>query len=344
MSKGKSVLGRGLAELLPVGGSGADGLAELGPGQEVPISSLHPNPRQPRKRFDEAALEELAGSVATNGILQPILVRPRPIGGYEIVAGERRYRAAIKVGLKQVPVVIRQLTDEETLALALIENLVRADLSPIETARAFQRLMEDYNWTQEEMGKRVGKSRSAVANALRLLRLPSAIQTGLETGEITEGHARALIGDDEDRLSPEFGIRQLAFYERVRAEGLSVREVERLMREARAPKPVEPEPAAPARVVSFSDSVATAPNVPPREAAPPAESSVPRVSHETKFAMTERSDTEIEMEALRQRFQDALGTKVQLRGDFERGRLEIEYYSPGELEDLLERLTRKPAR
>ncbi|MDX1931507.1 MAG: ParB/RepB/Spo0J family partition protein [Capsulimonadales bacterium] len=230
----KRVLGRGLADLLPAGGDAADPLATLGPGQEVPIAALHPNPRQPRTRFDEGPLNELAESVRQNGILQPLLVRPRPAGGYEIVAGERRYRAALRVGLKQVPVVVRQLTDEETLALALIENLIRADIGPLETARAFQRLMEDFGWTQEEMGRRVGKSRSAVANSLRLLKLPDPIQRGLEQGEITEGHARTLLGEERQASDPAFRERQLSIFRQIRDKNLTVRDVERLMREEKA--------------------------------------------------------------------------------------------------------------
>ncbi len=194
------------------------------PTQEVALATLHPNPRQPRTVFDEAALAELADSVKTNGLLQPILVRPRASGGYEIVAGERRYRAAIKAGLLRVPVVVRNLSDEEALALALVENLVRADIGPMETARALRRLMDDFGWTQDEAAKRIGKSRPAVANVLRLLALPTPIQESVERGELSEGHARALLmGDDRDR--------QKRVWQMVRDKGLSVREVERLMKQ-----------------------------------------------------------------------------------------------------------------
>jgi ParB family chromosome partitioning protein len=171
--------------------------------------------------------------------LQPILVRPRTAGGYEIVAGERRYRAARAAGLKQVPVVVRNLTDEETLALSLIENLIREDIGPLETARAFQRLMDDFGWTQEEMGRRVGKSRTAVTNSLRLLRLPDVIQQSDEKGELTEGHARTLIGDDRQSHDPAYRDRQMRVWRLIREKGLSVREVERMMREEKA-QPQEP--------------------------------------------------------------------------------------------------------
>jgi ParB family transcriptional regulator, chromosome partitioning protein len=159
MSSQKRVLGRGLADLIPVGGNAA-GDNGGGPIAELPIAQLHPNPKQPRTIFDDVALEELASSVRANGILQPILVRPLAGGsGYEIVAGERRYRAALKVGLIKIPVVVRTLSDEDTLAIGLIENLIREDITPIEEARAFHRLMTEFGWTQEEMGKKVGKSR-----------------------------------------------------------------------------------------------------------------------------------------------------------------------------------------
>lgn len=156
-------------------------------------------------------------------------MRPRIAGGYEIVAGERRYRAALRAGLTKVPVVIRDLNDEETLALALIENLIREDIGPMETARAFRRLMDDFGWTQEEMGQRVGKSRPTIANSLRLLDLPEPIQASVERNELSEGHARALLGDRKNRVDPVFLQRQEDVFRQAVSKGLSVRDVERLM-------------------------------------------------------------------------------------------------------------------
>lgn len=159
-------------------------------------------------------------------------MRPRTAGGFEIVAGERRYRAALRAGLTQVPVVVRSLTDAETLALALIENLMREDIGPLETARAYRRLMDDFGLTQEEVGQRVGKSRSAVGNTVRLMDLPPVIQESLEKGEITEGHARTLLSEEKRHALPDFKARQLKVWRMIREKGLTVREVERLMRSA----------------------------------------------------------------------------------------------------------------
>lgn len=234
------MLGRGLSDLIPLGGVGADSPRPTS-SDLVSIGTLHPNPGQPRTHFDEDALTELSDSIKANGILQPILVRPRTTGGYEIVAGERRYRAALKAGLKQVPVIVRELSDEETLALALIENLIREDIGPLETARAFRRLMDDFGWTQEEMGQRVGKSRPAIANSLRLLELPEPILQSLERGELSEGHARALLGDRKLRAEPDFQRRQLQTFRQAVQKKLSVRDVERLM----APPPASSQPTPP---------------------------------------------------------------------------------------------------
>ncbi len=316
------MLGRGLADLIPVGGDAvsngngavkeaAIGVASGGSASEAPISTLHPNPRQPRTHFDDTALEELAASITANGILQPILVRPRPNGGYEIVAGERRYRAALLAGLKTLPIIIRELTDAETLALALIENLIREDIGPLETARAFQRLMEDFGWTQEEMGRRVGKSRPAVSNALRLLELSQPMQQSLERGEMTEGHARALVGDRTQRENPGFRERQNRVFHQIVSKNLSVREAERLMRG------------------------------PAAEGADAAQAGgKPGVSRETPAGADAATDAvnSIERRALEDRLRDALGTQVRITGTDDRGRIEIEYFSADELDGLLIRL------
>jgi ParB family chromosome partitioning protein len=227
--------------------------------------------------------------------LQPILVRPRPTGGYEIVAGERRYRAALRAGLKSVPVVIRALSDEDTLAVALIENLIREDIGPMETARAFQRLMADFAWTQEEMARRVGKSRPAVANSLRLLALPEVIQASVERGEISEGHARTLIGDERQRSDPAFRERQLRIWEQIRARSLSVRDAERLMKT---------DPRAGRSVAGANEPAA-------------------------------RCESAADFSALEDRLRDALGTQIRLIGADSRGRIEIEFFSAAELDDLV---------
>lgn len=224
--KPRSGLGRGLNALMgdlareePVGGS-----KETSPGiRSLPVGSLTPHPGQPRRHFDEAALEELAQSIAQRGVLQPIVVRPHGTG-YQIVAGERRWRAAQRARLHEVPVIVRAFDDTETLEVALVENIQRQDLNAIEEAEAYHRLIEDFGHTQEALGKLVNKSRSHIANLLRLLELPSPIQERVVTGTLTMGHARALIGAAD--------VEALA--DQVVARGLSVRDTERL---ARAAKP-----------------------------------------------------------------------------------------------------------
>lgn len=188
----------------------------------LPIEFLKPNPNQPRRHFDEAAIEELAHSIRARGLLQPLLVRPLGAESYEIVAGERRWRAAQKAQLHEVPVVIRELSDDEAAEIALIENVQRVDLNPVEEARAYERLIEVYKRTPEQVAKAVGKSRSHIANSMRLLTSPPAIMSALEKGEISAGHARAMIGAPKpDEL-----------LKIVLAEGLSVREVEDFVRRA----------------------------------------------------------------------------------------------------------------
>jgi ParB family chromosome partitioning protein len=226
--KRRPALGRGMAALLsnaPPPQSAAAGAAT--PGRtllSLPVEAIERNPSQPRKRFEEAKLEELAASIREHGIVEPILVR-REGGKYRILAGERRWRAAQRAGLKEVPAVLREATEREAFELALVENLQREDLNAIEEAEAYEVLMEDHRLTQDAIAQRVGKERSTVANALRLLKLPPEVRDHVKNGELDMGHARALLGlDDPD------AIRRAA--QRVIRDGLSVRATEALVRGA----------------------------------------------------------------------------------------------------------------
>lgn len=201
------------------------------------ISQIEPNRTQPRRSFDEEALQELAGSIADHGVLQPILVRPQIYGGYQIVAGERRYRASRMAGLTEIPAIVRELDDSQTMQLALIENLQRQDLSPMEEAQGYRTLMDTYGFSQEEVARTVGKSRSAVANTLRLLGLPEEIKPLLEEGRLSAGHARALLG-----LNDPKNIEAAA--KKIVDESLSVRQAESLVKKLNsdAKKPEKEKP------------------------------------------------------------------------------------------------------
>jgi len=207
----RSSLGKGLSQLI---GEQADSAPV-----DAPIASIVPNQRQPRTHFDEDALEELASSIREVGILQPLVVKPIADGRFELIAGERRLRAAGIAGLKRVPITIRSAGAQSSLELALIENIQREDISALECARAYRKLMDEFGLTQEQVADKVGKSRPAVANAVRLLRLPARILEGLEKGEITEGHAKALLSVDNEAL-------QLAIFDQILKRGMTVREVE----------------------------------------------------------------------------------------------------------------------
>lgn len=208
---------------------------------ELSINEIEPNRSQPRKSFSEEALRELADSIAQHGLLQPILVRPLLSGGYQIVAGERRWRASRMAGLTTVPVMIREMTDSEVMQLALIENLQREDLQPLEEARGYQALMDEYQFTQDEIAGTVGKSRPTVTNALRLLNLPEDVAQMLENGEMSAGHARTLLS-----FKDEEAMRRAA--KRVCEEGISVRELERI---AKRENEAAPERTKPARRVRY---------------------------------------------------------------------------------------------
>ena len=224
-------LGRGLDVLFQDTGSGG--------GEEnattLPLSEIEPDKEQPRKKFDDEALNELASSIAEHGVLQPIVVRPSPPGGYHIVAGERRWRAARMAGLTEIPVVIREITDAQAMEIALIENLQREDLDPVEEAMGYKQLMERCGYTQEAAASRLSKSRSAVANSLRLLNLPQIVLAVLRTGQLSAGHAKAI-------LSLPDASAQEAAATAIIQDGMNVRQAEayckKMMKEPRARKEI----------------------------------------------------------------------------------------------------------
>ena len=226
-------LGRGLESLLgPVSREQAEAQGAL---RELPVAQVRPNPFQPRTQFDVAALAELVASISASGLLQPIIVRPRG-NGFELIAGERRLRAVQELGWQQVPAVVKDADDQTLLTLALIENLQRNDLSPIDEAQGYQRLIEQFHVAQAEVARMVGKNRSTVTNLLRLLRLPAELRAMVHDGRLSEGHARALLALDSDDA-------MLALGREAAEAGLSVREVEARVRNGGAP-PAEAPPAA----------------------------------------------------------------------------------------------------
>ena len=210
-------IGRGLAAILPAGGTEGETL------QRIPLDLISPNPAQPRGSFDERELRELAGSLGEHGLLQPILVRPLPGGRYELIAGERRWRAARLAGIERIPAVVRSAEERDRLELALIENMAREDLNPVESARACAALVDELGLTKEEVGRRVGRSRVAISNLVRLLELPDEVLAMLESGQLSEGHGRAVL-----QASDHNARRRVA--RQARDRGLSVRQTEQLAR------------------------------------------------------------------------------------------------------------------
>ena len=220
-------LGRGLDALIDTSDVHTSGSSSI---SEVELSQIFANPNQPRRNFDEEALEELAESIREHGVISPITLRKNEDGTYMIIAGERRFRASKMAGLNTIPAYIRTAKDEQVMEWALIENIQRDDLDAIEIALAYQRLMDEYELTQEKMAERVGKKRATVANYLRLLKLPAEIQMGIQQKKIDMGHARALAGSKSAE-------QQLDIYKRILSEGLSVRKVEQLVSDEAEAKP-----------------------------------------------------------------------------------------------------------
>ncbi len=226
MAKG---LGKGINALFP-----GESLSKAEAVEKIHVKSIKPNPFQPRKIFDESAIEELSNSIKEHGILQPIIVRK--VGtSYEIVVGERRFRATIMAGLEEIPAVVRELTDEETMELAILENLQREDLTPIEEAEAYQNLIENLKLTQEQLAFRLGKSRSHIANHIRLLALPTKIMTHITEGKLSMGHGRTLLGLRNKEQIPKIA-------ERVLNDGLNVRQLEKLVQRINEDVPRETKP------------------------------------------------------------------------------------------------------
>jgi ParB family chromosome partitioning protein len=223
-------LGRGLSALMSDVNTSVEEpkSALISMDQTVPTAQIYPNPDQPRRTFDDQAMDDLTASIAEKGIIQPLIVRRKPseIGSYEIVAGERRWRAAQRAQLHDVPVIIREFTDLEVLEVAIIENIQRSDLNAIDEAAGYKQLMEKFGRTQEDMGKALGKSRSHIANSVRLLTLPASVQLFLQSGTLSAGHARTLVGHpDADKLAAE-----------IVKKGLSVRDAEKLVKTSKNPK------------------------------------------------------------------------------------------------------------
>jgi ParB family chromosome partitioning protein len=287
MAPRKSGLGRGLEALIPaVGEDGAAGAQGAAQGViEAPLASISPNPHQPRAPIRDQDLVELAASIQEHGIIQPLVVNRVP-DGYQLIAGERRWRAARLAGLSTVPVVVKDVAPSEMLELALVENLQRADLNALEEAMAYRQLTEEFGLTQEQVARRVGKSRVAVANTLRLLKAARGVQEALLEGRISEGHARALLGLEQAEA-------QEAALKTVLKRELNVRQTEELVRRLLGLRQQEPRAA-------------------------------PAVSPETR--------------ALEAQFREALGTKVNLTRQGDRGRIVIHFYSEEELDALYERI------
>ncbi len=302
MAPTKHGLGRGLGALIPPGPSAA-----LAPGvREVPITQITPNPHQPRHRMDSEALSELADSIKLHGVIQPLIVTPAPdstdaAAHYQLIAGERRWAAAKLAGLERVPVIVRGATPQEMLELALVENIQRADLNPLEEAGAYRALMDEFGLTQEQVAARVGRDRTTIANALRLLKLPEDILIALADRSITEGHARALLTVNDPR-------QQSALLRNVIAQGYSVRQTEEVARR-------------------MNEREQTAGRRPPRT-----DRSAPNSKDHAVSQITR---------ALEEELRDALGTKVQVFRSREGGKVVIYFYSEEELESIYVKIVGK---
>jgi ParB family chromosome partitioning protein len=317
MATKKAALGKGLSALLPSTSERSEDTREssipgpklynfedrvrlLGRVAELELDAIRPNPYQPRETFNEVALDQLAASISQLGIIQPITVRSLGSGQFEIISGERRLRAAKRAGLSRVPAYVREADTEAMLEMAIVENIQRENLNPVEVAMGYHRLIDECGLTQEEVAKKVSKNRSTVANTLRLLRLPPPVLASLRDGTLTSGHARMLVSVDDDDA-------QLQLYREIVEKELSVRQVEQLIREYRK---------------RLDDDTATEDTV-----------------EEASEAVTTPSRDALQFRALTGALRDRLSTQVKIRHkDSGSGKIEIEYYSQDDLERVLELL------
>jgi ParB family chromosome partitioning protein len=316
----RSGLGKGLSSLIPPGESALVDHAGAAVLQELPIAEIRPNPHQPRVHFDEETLSELTASIQQIGVLQPILVRPLEDGGYELVAGERRWRAAGRAGLATIPAVIRATDDVSSVEQALVENLHRQDLTPLEEAAAYQQLIEDFELTHEQVADRVGKSRSAVTNTLRLLGLPPSIQHLLADGRLSAGHARALLGTPDRALQEQ--LARLAV-----DEGWSVRTIEEAVKHGG--RPPEPSGGAPAGDAPDAGSTGATTAVPTPTAAPGHDGA--GIGPGTRL----RPPGLLELEEL---LAEHLDTRVSVQMGAKRGRISIDFADLADLERIYRRM------
>jgi ParB family chromosome partitioning protein len=299
-------LGNGIDALLPVGiDEEVDKLAGRAGDIMLPLDKIAARPDQPRQNFDEEALRELSESIKQHGVIQPVIVEEEDDGSYTIIAGERRTRAARMAGLLEIPAIIRKFNDEQRIAVALVENIQRADLNPIEEAYAYKHLMETANISQDNAANRVGKKRSTLSNAMRLLKLPPEMQEALITGGITAGHARALLSIDSEEA------RQQLFSEIIN-EGFSVREAEKR--------------AASLNLVSNTVKTPSADNA----------------NNANNANNKEAKNSYPELNAIKQKLIETLGSKVSIDGSLDKGVIRIDYFNADDLKRIYEVITRHP--
>jgi len=300
MTSANRGLGRGLDALLGGVREDENVTSDSAEVRMISIDSIIPNPYQPRREFSEEALGDLAASIETRGVLQPVLIRPLESGRYELVAGERRLRASKKAGLTEIPTLVRKMTDQESLAIALIENLQREDLNAVEEALGYQQLQQEFGLSQEELARQVGKSRSAVANALRLLNLPESVQIDIQQNNISAGHGRAVMSIQDQEPQAEL-------HRRIIAGGLTVRQAE-------------------AQATFFKQN-GRLPGAEEINTVPP-----------TKGAKAQPKPTDPRLEKLQASLSDVLGLKVKLSGSPEKGKITIGYQSEDRLRSVVEKL------